>query len=58
MSIFEKIVTDLCTICVRKKQERYAILIPSKIEQEIDSHADQRGFCFAVFVFDVLLKSA
>lgn len=24
------------------------ILIPSKIEQGTDSHADQRGFCFLI----------
>nr|DAG41875.1 MAG TPA: hypothetical protein [Caudoviricetes sp.] len=31
-------VTDSCTICVRKKQEGCAILIPSKTEQQTDGH--------------------
>ena len=39
-------VTDSCTICVRKKQERCAILIPSKTEYS-QGRADGYGFFIA-----------
>lgn len=48
VTVLSRNVTDSCTIFVQKKQERCAILIPSKIEQETDNHADQRGFCFLI----------
>ena len=40
--------TDCCMIYVRNVRALCAILIPSKIEQETDNHADQRGFCFFI----------
>nr|DAK86484.1 MAG TPA: hypothetical protein [Caudoviricetes sp.] len=49
MTVLSRNVTDSCTICVQKKQERCAILIPSKTEQNADSHAYQRGFLFSYF---------
>lgn len=43
VSILSRNVTDLCTICVQKKQERCAILIPSKTEYS-QGRADGHGF--------------